>query len=138
MPYRAMADLIVAFHFATVIFVVTGGLLVLWRRRVAWVHLPVVAWVVFAECFHKICPLTFVENYLRDRGAQETYQGDFVAHYIVPVLYPNGLTPRIQIVLGIAVFAINATLYTLAFRRKPGVTAPARDSADAYLGAEAE
>ena len=115
-----MADLIVAFHFATVIFVVTGGLLVLWRRRFAWIHLPVVAWVIFAECFHKMCPLTFLENYLRDRGAQETYQGDFVAHYIVPVLYPEGLTPRIQIVLGLAVFVINATLYAIAFRPRKG------------------
>ena len=118
MRYQLLADLVVVFHFATVLFVVAGGALVVWRRRMAWVHLPVVAWVVFAECFHHICPLTFLENWLRARGAGETYQGDFVAHYVMPVLYPDGLTDRMQVVLGVGVFLINVTLYVIAFRRK--------------------
>jgi uncharacterized protein DUF2784 len=128
MSYRLLADLVVVFHFATVLFVVAGGALVVWRRRIAWLHLPVVAWVVFAECFHHLCPLTYLENWLRTRGAAETYQGDFVAHYIMPVLYPDGLTDRMQIVLGIAVFVINATLYVIAFRRKEVV--PREPAAD--------
>jgi len=118
MSYRLLADLVVVFHFATVLFVVAGGALVVWRRRIAWIHLPVVAWVVFAECFHHICPLTFLENWLQVRGSGETYQGDFVAHYIMPVLYPDGLTDRMQIVLGVGVFVINVTLYLIAFRKK--------------------
>jgi len=118
MSYRLLADLVVVFHFATVLFVVAGGALVVWRRRIAWIHLPVVAWVVFAECFHHICPLTFLENWLQARGSGETYQGDFVAHYIMPVLYPDGLTDRMQIVLGVSVFVINVTLYLIAFRKK--------------------
>jgi hypothetical protein len=116
MPYRFLADLLVLLHFATVVFVVAGaGLVVLWRR-VAWIHLPVVTWVIFAELFQRICPLTYLENWLRDRGAMETYKGDFVAHYIMPVLYPDGLTPRIQIAFGVLVLLINACLYALAFR----------------------
>ena len=124
MSYRLLADLVVVFHFATVLFVVAGGVLVVWRRRLAWVHLPVVAWVVFAECFHHLCPLTYLENWLRAQGSGGTYQGDFVAHYIMPVLYPDGLTDRMQIVLGIGVFVINATLYVIAFRRKPSQPHP--------------
>jgi hypothetical protein len=116
MKYRALADFIVAFHFLVVGFVVLGGALVVWRRKIAWVHLPVVAWVIFAECFHRTCPLTFLENWLRDRGAGEAYQGDFVAHYIMPVLYPDGLTDRMQIVLGVGVLVVNLTLYGVAFR----------------------
>jgi hypothetical protein len=116
MPYRLMADLVVLLHFAIVVFVVAGaGLVVIWRR-VAWIHLPIVAWVIFAELFQKICPLTYLENWLRDRGAMETYRGDFVAHYIMPVLYPDGLTPRIQIAIGIAVLLTNACLYGIALR----------------------
>ena len=124
MSYRLLADLVVVFHFATVLFVVAGGALGVWRRRVAWVHLPVVAWVVFAECFHHLCPLTYLENWLRWQGSGDTYQGDFVAHYIMPVLYPDGLTDRMQIVLGITVFVINVTLYVIAFR--PKAPAPAQ------------
>jgi hypothetical protein len=118
MKYRALADLVVAVHFASVLFVVAGGALVVWRRRFAWAHLPAAAWVVFAECFHRTCPLTVLENWLRSRGAAETYQGDFIAHYIMPVLYPDGLTDRMQIVLGVGVLVINVTLYAIAFHRK--------------------
>ena len=115
MPYRALADLVVVFHFAVVVFVITGGLLVLRWRRVAWVHLPVIAWVIFAEWFQRICPLTFLENWLRSHGGGEAYRGDFVAHYILPVLYPQGLTPTIQVMLGSFIFVTNLTLYLIAF-----------------------
>ena len=117
MSYRLMADAVVVFHFAIVLFVLAGGLLVLWRRWMAWVHLPIIAWVIFAELFQYLCPLTYLENWLRARGDGETYQGDFVAHYIMPVLYPEGLTPTMQILFGLLVLAINASLYIIAFRR---------------------
>jgi hypothetical protein len=117
MPYRALADLVVLFHFAVVVFVIAGGLLVLRWRWVAWVHLPVIAWVIFAELFQRICPLTFLENWLRNQAGAETYHGDFVAHYIIPVLYPQGLTPHIQVLLGTFIFVTNLTLYLLAFGR---------------------
>lgn len=125
MNYRLLADLLVVFHFSVVLFVIGGAVLLLWRRWVAWVHLPVVAWVIFAECFQYLCPLTYLENWLRERGGAGTYRGDFVAHYIMPVLYPAGLTPRIQVLFGMLVFLINATLYTIAFlRRRPTAQAP--------------
>lgn len=118
MIYRWMADGVVVFHFAVVLFVIGGASLLLWRKWVAWVHLPVVAWVVFAECFQFICPLTYLEDWLRVQSGSGAYRGDFVAHYVMPVLYPEGLTPRIQIAFGILVFAINLTLYVIAFRRR--------------------
>lgn len=120
MSYRALADLVVIFHFAVVIFVITGGLLLLWRRWVAWIHLPVITWVIFAECFQYICPLTYLENWLRLRGDGGAYAGNFVDHYIIPVLYPAGLTPRIQIIFGTAILLTNVVLYAIAFRRRRG------------------
>lgn len=117
MPYRFLADVVVVFHLAVVAFVVGGGALVLRWRRMAWVHLPLIAWVIFAECFQQICPLTYLENWLRDQGGVGAYRGDFVAHYLLPVLYPAGLTPTIQIVLGVSIFVINVVLYALAFAR---------------------
>ena len=121
MSYRLLADAVVVFHFAVVIFVVCGGLLVVRWRRVAWAHLPVAAWVIFAEWFHRMCPLTFLENWLRQRAGADAYRGDFVSHYIIPVLYPEGLTDRMQIVLGTFIFVTNVVLYAVAFhhRRRP-------------------
>ena len=116
MAYHVMTDVVVVFHFAVVIFVIGGALLLLWRRRLAWVHVPVILWVIFAEWFHRICPLTFLENWLRECGGAESYQGDFVSHYIMPVLYPQGLTSRMQVVFGTLVLVINAVLYAIAFR----------------------
>ena len=125
MYYRWLADAVVTFHLATVVFVVCGAGLLLWRRRVAWVHLPVIAWVIFAECFHHTCPLTYLEKWLREQGGAEAYRGDFVGHYIMPVLYPDGLTDRIQFMFGLLVFAINLALYAIAFRPRRAVDADA-------------
>jgi len=125
MPYRLMADGIVVIHLLTVGFVVFGGLLVLKWKRAAWAHLPIVAWVIFAECFQKTCPLTYLEDWLRQRGSMDVYHGDFVAHYLMPMLYPDGLTPTIQVVIGVSVLVVNVTLYTIAFTQKPSIPRPA-------------
>ena len=134
MSYRLLADMLVVFHLAVVAFVICGATLVVWRKWIAWIHLPVVAWVIFAECFQVLCPLTYLENWLRDRGGAGSYRGDFVAHYIMPVLYPNGLTARIQLMFGVMVFAINATLYACAFSRRRGARAQSMAEAKANTG----
>ncbi|MDB5294728.1 MAG: rane protein, partial [Phycisphaerales bacterium] len=90
--YKLLADALVAFHFAFVAFVIGGGLLVLWRRRAMWLHLPAVAWGIWIETSGGICPLTPIENGLRLSAGEAGYEGGFVDHYIMPVLYPAGLT----------------------------------------------
>ena len=111
------ADAIVALHFAFVLFVVLGASLVLRWPRVAWIHVPAVIWGALVEFTGWICPLTPLENRLRRRAGETGYQGDFIAHYVLPMLYPNGLTRQDQLVLGGAALAINIAIYTLAFVR---------------------
>ena len=117
MIHRLLADATVAFHLAFIAFVVLGGLLVLRKPRVAWLHLPAVAWVVWLELTGAICPLTPLENALRQRAGEAGYEGGFIDHYLMPVIYPAGLTPQIQTVLGIAVLLLNVTVYAIAWRR---------------------
>ena len=117
MIHRLLADATVAFHLAFIAFVVLGGLLVLRKPRVAWLHLPAVAWVVWLELTGAICPLTPLENALRLRAGEAGYEGGFIDHYLMPVIYPAGLTPQIQTVLGIAVLLLNVTVYAIAWRR---------------------
>jgi hypothetical protein len=112
-----LADLILVFHVGFVMFVAFGGLLVLRWPRVAWVHLPAAIWGAGIELTGGICPLTPLENVLRERAGEAGYQGDFVARYLLPVLYPEGLTRDAQLVLGVAVIAANTVLYTLALTR---------------------
>ena len=104
-------------HFAFVLFVVAGGLLVLRWRRLAWVHLPCAVWGALIEFTGCICPLTPLENWLRRRAGGADYSGGFIEHYVMPILYPVGLTRSIQIGLGIAVIVINAALYLWIFSR---------------------
>lgn len=106
-----LADLLVLLHLGFVVFVVAGGFLV-WRwPRVAWAHLPAVAWGVWIEWSAGICPLTPLENRLRAAGGEAGYDTSFVEHYVMPLLYPVGLTPAVQAWLGAGVIAVNLLAY---------------------------
>jgi hypothetical protein len=114
--YRALADAVLVLHLAFVAFAVAGGLLVMRRPRVAFVHLPAVAWSAWVELAGWACPLTPLENWLRELGGGATYSADFVEHYLLPVLYPAALTRELQLVLGALVLAINVAVYALVLR----------------------
>ncbi len=117
MFYRAAADTVLAAHLAFVLFVVFGGLLVLRRPKLAWLHLPAVAWAAFVELSGRICPLTPIEVALRVGAGGAGYSGDFLERYIVAAIYPDGLTREIQQVLGAAVLLINAAVYLIVINR---------------------
>ncbi len=114
---RLIADAIVVAHFAFIVFVLLGGLLVVRRRNVAWVHVPAVVWAAYTEFTSSICPLTPLENVFRARAGQSGYEGGFVEHYLIPAIYPSGLTPRVQLLLGTIVVVVNVAFYLIAWRR---------------------
>lgn len=118
MAYRLLADATVGLHLAFILFVVFGGFLA-WRKVAwAWIHLPAVAWVAFIEFTGTICPLTPLENALRQRAGDAGYTGSFIDHYLLPIIYPAGLTPQIQVVLGLVVVGLNAIVYWQLWRRR--------------------
>ncbi|MGB5399446.1 MAG: DUF2784 domain-containing protein [Thermoanaerobaculia bacterium] len=112
------ADLVASLHFAFVVFVVSGGLLVLRWPWLAWLHLPAVAWGASIELLGWICPLTPLENRLRHEAGLAGYEGGFVEHYLVPLLYPASLSRSVQVILGLSVLLINAVLYGSILRRR--------------------
>ena len=114
---RLAADAVLVVHLAFIVFVLVGGLLVLHRPIFAAMHLPAAGWAVFAELSGTICPLTPLENSLRRSAGAAGYEGGFIEHYLVPLIYPSGLTPRIQILLGLVVLAVNLAVYALAWQR---------------------
>ncbi len=117
MSFRLLADLVVGLHFLFVLFVVLGGLMLLRWPRLAWIHLPAALWGSMIELGGWICPLTPLENLLRTRAGEAGYQGGFIEHYILPVLYPGNLTRGIQLVLGAAVIVINLSVYAVVLWR---------------------
>ena len=118
MPYGLLADAVLLAHAAFVAFVVLGGFLVLRWQRLAWVHLPVVAWGAGIEFTGGICPLTPLENHLRALAHEQGYAGGFVEHYVFGLLYPEGLTRDLQIALGLGVLALNAAVYAWLWYRR--------------------
>ena len=117
MLYRLLGDLVVVLHLLVILFVTTGGLLVLARPRLALLHLPAVVWGALIEFTGGICPLTPLENHFSRLAGGRGYDGGFIDHYLLPIIYPEELTREIQIGLGLLVVAINAAVYLLLVRR---------------------
>ena len=116
--YGFLANLVMLTHLAFVLFVIGGGWLVLKWPRMAWLHVPAAVWGTMVEFTGWICPLTPLENRLLAQSADAGYEGDFIAHYLLPVLYPEGLTPTVQIALGLSVVIINVTVYGWALAKR--------------------
>lgn len=112
-----LADLVIILHALFVLFVAAGGFLVMaWRGKVALVHAPAVLWAVTVQWAGWICPLTPLENKLRSMAGMQVYKGDFLEHYLIPILYPEILTRDLQMGLGAGVLVVNVMLYWLAFK----------------------
>jgi uncharacterized protein DUF2784 len=126
-------DLVVGVHFLFVLFVVLGGLLVLRWPRLAYLHVPAAVWGGWIEFTGRICPLTPLENSLRRSAGEAGYQGGFIEHYILPVLYPSALTRDIQILLGAIVVGLNLAIYTYLLRRKSRKSNPLHSPAPRKL-----
>ena len=118
MVHRLLADLVVLLHLAFILFVLLGGLAAIRRPRIAWLHLPALGWAVAVEAAGWICPLTPLERHLRLAAGEAAYAGGFVEHYLVPVLYPGGLTRTAQVLLAMALLLFNAVVYGAGWRRQ--------------------
>jgi len=115
MLYRILADATAILHFAFVLFVALGGLLVLRWRRLAWIHLPAAIWGALIEIMNWTCPLTAYENLFRVRGGMQGYGDDFIAYHIFRLIYPDGLTRTIQFAIAAFVLLINTAVYAKVF-----------------------
>ncbi len=118
MWYMVLADFLVASHFAFILFAGVGGLLLLRWPRLVYLHVPAVGWAVIVELAGRICPLTPWENRLRALAGQQGYEGDFIGHYLLPLIYPAGLTRTIQVMLGALVLGINVVVYWYVFVKR--------------------
>lgn len=114
MAYLLLAAATFGLHLAFVAFVVAGALVVRRRPRLAVLHLPAMAWAVYVSLANAVCPLTPLENRFLERAGAAGYEGGFLEHYVVPLLYPGALTPQIQRLLGLGVVIVNLVAYAWA------------------------
>ena len=123
---RLLAESALALHLLFIVFAALGAPLVLRWRTLAWLHLPCALWASAIALGGWICPLTHLEIRLRHCAGQAGYADGFVAHYLLPLVYPDSLTRGLQVALGLGVLCFNAAIYALAIRqawvrRPPGV-----------------
>lgn len=118
MGYRLLADLTLVLHLAFIVFALFGGLLCLRRAGYAWLHLPTVTWGIWIEWSGSICPLTPLENHFRKLAYGHGYQGGFIEHYLLPLIYPGELTMALQWVLGGLLLAVNISVYIFVFHAR--------------------
>ena len=122
MVYRWLADAVLLAHLAFIAFAAFGALAV-WRwPRLAWLHLPTLAWAAYVVMAGEICPLTPLENALRRAGGEAGYRQSFIEHYLLPLIYPEAVQGEmgrgLQVALGVGLLVLNVALYALAFRRR--------------------
>lgn len=110
-----LANGVLLLHLAFIVFAVFGGLLVLRRRWLAWLHVPAMLWAAAVEMAGWVCPLTPLENRLLATAGRTGYSGGFIEHYIANLIYPQGLTRDIALGAGIVLLLLNGLIYTILF-----------------------
>ena len=111
MIYSFLADFLVVFHFVFILVVVFGGLLAFKWPGISYLHIPAVAWGGVIEIQGWLCPLTPIENRLRQAAGVTAYRDGFIDHYLIQIIYPTALTREDQVFLGLSVFILNGIIY---------------------------
>jgi hypothetical protein len=115
--YQVAAEIVLTLHFAFAAFAIFGGLAVRWVPRLAWLHLPALAWGSLVNLGGWVCPLTPLEHHLRSLAGQSAHDGAFVEQYIAPLLYPQGMTREVALLAGIALPLWNTGVYAWVLLR---------------------
>jgi hypothetical protein len=118
MLFRLAAGGVLLIHLTFILFALLGAVLGARWRWIPFVHLPAAAWGFFVELTGRICPLTYLENVLRTKAGQSGYTESFVEHYLVAIIYPDGLTRGVQYALAALVVVINVAIYSWLFNRR--------------------
>ncbi|MCK5002875.1 MAG: DUF2784 domain-containing protein [Gammaproteobacteria bacterium] len=118
MLYQIAVDLIVLLHLAFIVFALAGGLLIFKWRWLIWLHIPAALWASVMVIMRWICPLTPIENKLRQAAGLEAYSNSFIEQYLIPVIYPQGLNRETFIAMGVVVIVINVVVYTILFIKR--------------------
>jgi hypothetical protein len=122
MTYRLLADIVLVLHLAFIAFATLGALAV-WRwPRLAWLHLPALAWAAYVVLAGEICPLTPLENSLRRAGGQAGFGQSFIEHYLLPLIYPDAVQGEmgrgLQAALGVGLLVLNLGIYSMLLRKR--------------------
>jgi hypothetical protein len=104
-------------HAAAVVFVVTGSLLALRWPRLLLLHVPLAAAVLAVHLAGAPCPLTELEQALRERAGAVPYAGGFLGHYALAPVGLDVAESGVQAGIRVAVLLPNVVGYGLLAAR---------------------
>ena len=116
MYYGLCANLTLAVHFAFIVFVIFGALMLFRSIKIAFIHIPSVIYGAYIELSYSICPLTYLENWFLRKAGMKSYSNSFIEQYIMSIVYPNNLTVELQFYLGFLLIFTNIVIYVLAIK----------------------
>ena len=95
MVYQIAATIVIVIHFLWIAFVILGFPVFLWLNNARWrlIHLAAMIWMILMQVSHSICPLTYLEAWLKSEGrGAEVYSGKFIIETIERVIYVDSVT----------------------------------------------
>ena len=133
MLFRVLADIVLTIHLLWIVFMLAIFLLTAiafvridiskensmrsirfinrWFLRTF--HLAGIVYVGSLAAMGKYCPLTTLENYLREKsGLSPLYQDSFIAYYLEKIVYPS-VPPMVIIVPTIIVALVTLLAYVI-------------------------
>ena len=118
MYYELCANLTLAIHFAFIVFVIFGALILFVSIKIAFIHIPSVIYGAYIQLSHSIsiCPLTYLENWFLRKAGMKSYSNSFIEQYLIPIVYPDNLTVELQFYLGFLLILTNIVIYVLAIK----------------------
>ena len=109
------ADLVLIFHALVAFFAVLGGFATLLDPKFAIIHVPVVLWASIVNLAHWTCPLTPLEQHLRRRAGQPSFEEGWIQHYCEPLVRPLGMPRHLELVAGVSVLVWNVLVYAAIY-----------------------
>jgi hypothetical protein len=114
--YKIAADLVVFIHLVWILFLIFGVLIGRRIRWVMWTHLGGLGFSIVLQIVSAVCPLTYLEVWLRERHDPElAYPGSFITHYVEELVYLQ-VDQVLLFWLTMGVVLISFVIYALAIR----------------------
>lgn len=117
MVYRVLLEILIAAHFAFILFIVFGALLALVRRWIIFLHLPTVAYGLVIELLNINCPIEPLESWLRDLSFESGFAEGFLEPYLIGLIYPPGWNQSYGNLMAVLLLGFNLLVYSFVFLR---------------------
>lgn len=103
MGYRLLTTVILLLHFGFLAYLVLGGFLT-WRWPATfWTHLATASWGLTVVVARLTCPLTWAENWSRQRAGQGAPERGFIDRYLEGVIYPERYSDAVRALVVVVV-----------------------------------